>query len=86
ALTWWNSHVITVSHDVAYAMTWANLRKKMTDKYCPRNEMKKLEALALLCVRMFPEESDKIERYERIARHDPWKYCSIKAENHARGC
>ncbi|GKC53113.1 putative reverse transcriptase domain-containing protein [Tanacetum coccineum] len=84
ALTWWNSHVLTVSHDVAYAMTWADLRKKMTDKYCPRNEMKKLEAelwnlkvkgtdvigynqrfqeLALLCVRMFPEESDKIERY-----------------------
>ncbi|GJT54954.1 putative reverse transcriptase domain-containing protein [Tanacetum coccineum] len=84
ALTWWNSHVMTVSHDVAYAMTWADLRKKMTDKYCPRNEMKKLEAelwnlkvkgtdvigynqrfqeLALLCVRMFPEESDKIERY-----------------------
>ncbi|GJT18728.1 putative reverse transcriptase domain-containing protein [Tanacetum coccineum] len=71
-------------HDVAYAMTWANLRKKMTDKYCPRNEMKKLEAelwnlkvkgtdvmgynqrfqeLALLCVRMFPKESDKIEWY-----------------------
>ncbi|GJX16786.1 putative reverse transcriptase domain-containing protein [Tanacetum coccineum] len=84
ALTWWNSHVLAVSHDVAYAMTWANLRKKMTDKYCPRNEMKKLVAelwnlkvkgtdvigynqlfqeLALLCVRMFPEESDKIERY-----------------------
>ncbi|GJS18638.1 putative reverse transcriptase domain-containing protein [Tanacetum coccineum] len=84
ALTWWNSHVLTVSHDVAYAMTWADLRKKMTDKYCLRNEMKKLEAelwnlkvkgtdvigynqcfqeLALLCVRMFPEESDKIERY-----------------------
>ncbi|GKC38331.1 hypothetical protein Tco_1050715 [Tanacetum coccineum] len=42
ALTWWNSHVMTVSHDVAYAMTWADLRKKMTDKYCPRNEMKKL--------------------------------------------
>ncbi|GJY19040.1 reverse transcriptase domain-containing protein [Tanacetum coccineum] len=84
ALTWWNSHVITVSHDIAYAMTWADLRKKMTDKHCPRNEMKKLEAelwnlkvkgtdvigynqrfqeLALLCVRMFLEESDKIERY-----------------------
>ncbi|GJS46744.1 putative reverse transcriptase domain-containing protein [Tanacetum coccineum] len=62
----------------------ADLRKKMTDKYCPRNEMKKLEVelwnlkvkgtdvtgynqrfqeLALLCVRMFPEESDKVERY-----------------------
>ncbi|GKF87465.1 hypothetical protein Tco_0258342, partial [Tanacetum coccineum] len=40
ALTWWNSHVMTVTHDVAYAMTWVDLRKKMTDKYCPRNEMK----------------------------------------------
>ncbi|GKA88055.1 putative reverse transcriptase domain-containing protein [Tanacetum coccineum] len=57
ALTWWNSHVITVSHDVAYAMTWAGLRKKITDKYCPRNEIKKLET------EMIPEKSDKIERY-----------------------
>nr|GFB93822.1 hypothetical protein [Tanacetum cinerariifolium]GFC27647.1 hypothetical protein [Tanacetum cinerariifolium] len=84
ALTWWNSHVMTVGHDVAYAMTWADLKKKMTDKYCPRVEIKKLEfelwnlnvkgtdmigynqrfqELALLCVRMFPKESDKSERY-----------------------
>ncbi|GKC11516.1 hypothetical protein Tco_1008298 [Tanacetum coccineum] len=62
----------------------AQLKKKMTDKYCPRSEIKKLEVemwnlkvkgtdvigynqcfqeLALLCVRMFPEESDKIKRY-----------------------
>ncbi|GJT56212.1 putative reverse transcriptase domain-containing protein [Tanacetum coccineum] len=32
ALTWWNSHILTVSHDVAYAMTWAYLRKELTDK------------------------------------------------------
>ncbi|GJU72949.1 reverse transcriptase domain-containing protein [Tanacetum coccineum] len=84
ALTWWNSHIRIVGQNVAYAMTWTDLRKKMTDKYCPRNEMKKLEVelwnlkvkgtdvtgynqrfqeLALLCVRMFPEESDKVERY-----------------------
>ncbi|GKE85783.1 hypothetical protein Tco_1559525 [Tanacetum coccineum] len=56
----------------------------MTDKYCPRGEIKKLEVemwnhkvkgtdvvsynqrfqeLALMCARMFPEESDKIEKY-----------------------
>nr|GFA43338.1 hypothetical protein [Tanacetum cinerariifolium] len=61
-----------------------NMKKKMTEKYCPRYEMKKLKSelwnlrvksnnvesynqhfqeLALLCVRMFPEEADKIERY-----------------------
>ncbi|GKD82984.1 putative reverse transcriptase domain-containing protein, partial [Tanacetum coccineum] len=43
ALTWWNSHVKIVGHDVAYAMTLTNLKKKMTDKYCPRGEIKKLE-------------------------------------------
>ncbi|GKE03569.1 hypothetical protein Tco_1395587, partial [Tanacetum coccineum] len=57
-LTWWNSHVTTVGHDVVYAMTWVDLKKKMTDKYCQRTEIKKLEAKL-----MFPEESDKIERY-----------------------
>ncbi|GJX39110.1 putative reverse transcriptase domain-containing protein [Tanacetum coccineum] len=74
----------TVGNDIAYAMTWTELKKKMTDKYCPRTEIKKLEVelwelkvkgtdvigynqrfqeLALLCGRMFPEESDKIEKY-----------------------
>ncbi|GKD71466.1 hypothetical protein Tco_1325556 [Tanacetum coccineum] len=43
ALTWWNSHVRTFGHDVAYAMTWTNLKKMMTNKYCPRGEIKKLE-------------------------------------------
>ncbi|GJX41973.1 putative reverse transcriptase domain-containing protein [Tanacetum coccineum] len=58
ALTWWNSHARTVTNEVAYAMTWSDLKKKMTTKYCPRNEIKKIEAEL-----MFPEETDKIERY-----------------------
>nr|GEW43677.1 putative reverse transcriptase domain-containing protein [Tanacetum cinerariifolium] len=33
----------TVGHDVAYAMTWTNLKKMMTDKYCPRGKINKLE-------------------------------------------
>ncbi|GJR74321.1 putative reverse transcriptase domain-containing protein [Tanacetum coccineum] len=86
ALTWWNSHARTVTNEVAYAMTWSDLKKKMTAKYCPRNEIKKIEVelwnlkvqgtdvvaynqrfqeLALLSDRMFPEETDKIERYVR---------------------
>ncbi|GKC59292.1 putative reverse transcriptase domain-containing protein, partial [Tanacetum coccineum] len=53
----------TVVMNIAYAMTWTELKKKITDKYCPRTEIKKLEELAQLCGRMFPEESDKIEKY-----------------------
>ncbi|GJT33244.1 reverse transcriptase domain-containing protein [Tanacetum coccineum] len=58
ALTWWNSHIRTISNDVAYTMTWTELKKKMTDKYCPRTEIKKLEVEL-----MFPEKSDNIEKY-----------------------
>ncbi|GJV76385.1 reverse transcriptase domain-containing protein [Tanacetum coccineum] len=43
ALMWWNSHVKTVSHEVAYGMTWKTLKKMMTDKYYPRGAIKKLE-------------------------------------------
>ncbi|GKE89028.1 hypothetical protein Tco_1566503 [Tanacetum coccineum] len=33
----------TVSHEVSYGMTWKALKKTMTDKYCLRGEIKKLE-------------------------------------------
>ncbi|GJS04682.1 putative reverse transcriptase domain-containing protein [Tanacetum coccineum] len=80
----YDSHKDPVTNEVAYAMTWSDLKKKMTTKYYPRNEIKKIEAelwnlkvkgtdvvaynqrfqeLALLSDRMFPEETDKIERY-----------------------
>ncbi|GJV07185.1 hypothetical protein Tco_1344841 [Tanacetum coccineum] len=43
ALTWWNSHVKTTTLEVAHAMPWAALKKMMTDKYCPKGEIKKIE-------------------------------------------
>ncbi|GJR57546.1 putative reverse transcriptase domain-containing protein [Tanacetum coccineum] len=52
-----------LTQDVAYAMDWKTLKKMMTVKYCARGEIKKLEELALMYGRMFPEESDEVERY-----------------------
>ncbi|GJT37572.1 putative reverse transcriptase domain-containing protein [Tanacetum coccineum] len=49
-LTWWNSHKRTVRTDVAYAMTWKELMRLMTEVYYPRNEM-------------VPKEEDKIKRF-----------------------
>ncbi|GJS00163.1 reverse transcriptase domain-containing protein [Tanacetum coccineum] len=84
ALIWWNSHMKTVTQDVAYAIDWKTLKKMMIVKYCPRGEIKKLEIkllnlkvkgtdvtsytlrfqeLALMCGRMFHEESDEVEKY-----------------------
>ncbi|GJR29876.1 putative reverse transcriptase domain-containing protein [Tanacetum coccineum] len=78
------SNCTDVTNDVCICNDVDDLKKKMTTKYCPRNEIKKIETemwnlkvkgtdvvaynqrfqeLALLCDRMFPEETDKIERY-----------------------
>ncbi|GJW80429.1 retrovirus-related pol polyprotein from transposon TNT 1-94 [Tanacetum coccineum] len=53
----------TVGHDVAYAMTWTDLKKKMTNKYCPRSEIRNSRADLWKLWKMFFEESDKIEKY-----------------------
>ncbi|GJR20391.1 putative reverse transcriptase domain-containing protein [Tanacetum coccineum] len=58
ALTWWNSHMKTVTQDVAYTMDWKTLKKMMTGKYCPRGEIKKLE-IELRNLK----ESDEVEKY-----------------------
>nr|GEY07683.1 putative reverse transcriptase domain-containing protein [Tanacetum cinerariifolium] len=84
ALTWWNSHVKTITLEVAQALPWKTLKKMMTAKYCLRGEIKKLDTkmwelktkgtyvigysrhfqeLALMCDRMFREESDMVEKY-----------------------
>ncbi|GJT49743.1 hypothetical protein Tco_0975900 [Tanacetum coccineum] len=39
ALTWWNSHKRTIGTDAAYALSWRELLKLMTEVYCPRNEI-----------------------------------------------
>ncbi|GJX80027.1 putative reverse transcriptase domain-containing protein [Tanacetum coccineum] len=43
ALTWWNSHKRTIGVKAAYAMNWVELMKLMTEVYCPRNEIQKME-------------------------------------------
>nr|GEZ68651.1 putative reverse transcriptase domain-containing protein [Tanacetum cinerariifolium] len=43
ALTWWNSHKRTIGVDAAYAMKWAEHIKLMTELYCSRNEVQKME-------------------------------------------
>nr|GEU37621.1 reverse transcriptase domain-containing protein [Tanacetum cinerariifolium] len=58
ALTLWNSHKRTIRIEAAYAISWEELIKRMTEVYCLRNE-----ELVLLCTRMVPNEEDKVERF-----------------------
>ncbi|GKA44199.1 putative reverse transcriptase domain-containing protein, partial [Tanacetum coccineum] len=43
ALTWWNSHKRTIGTEAAYALSWRELMRLMTEVYCPRNEIQKME-------------------------------------------
>ncbi|GKC31724.1 hypothetical protein Tco_1039018, partial [Tanacetum coccineum] len=58
ALTWWNSHKRTIGVDTAYAMNWARLMRLMTEVYCPRNEIQKMETEL-----MVPDVVDRVERF-----------------------
>ncbi|GKD42233.1 zinc finger, RING/FYVE/PHD-type containing protein [Tanacetum coccineum] len=43
ALTWWNSHKRTIGVEAAYTLNWVELIKLMTEVYCPRNKIQKME-------------------------------------------
>nr|GEV09372.1 hypothetical protein [Tanacetum cinerariifolium] len=57
ALTWWNSHKRTIGIEATYAMSWAELMKMITEVYCPRNEVQKMET------EMVPNEEEKVKRF-----------------------
>nr|GEW66522.1 zinc finger, CCHC-type [Tanacetum cinerariifolium] len=66
ALTWWNGYVRTLGYEVAYAMTWGTLKKKITGKYYPKGEIKKLETeLWNLRVKRSLEFA-KLEKFEGV--------------------
>ncbi|GKA32188.1 putative reverse transcriptase domain-containing protein [Tanacetum coccineum] len=39
----WNSHNRTIRTDAAYALSWGELLKLLTEVYCPSNEIQKME-------------------------------------------
>ncbi|GKA34383.1 reverse transcriptase domain-containing protein [Tanacetum coccineum] len=61
ALTWWNGQIRTLGPK-AYTMTWEVLKKKMTDKYCPQGEIKKLE-IELWNLKFVANENEKVDKY-----------------------
>nr|GEV88931.1 putative reverse transcriptase domain-containing protein [Tanacetum cinerariifolium] len=43
ALTWWNSQVATLGHEVANGIPWTKVKQMMTDDFCPTEEVQRLE-------------------------------------------
>ncbi|GJU27369.1 putative reverse transcriptase domain-containing protein [Tanacetum coccineum] len=43
ALSWWNAYAQPTGVDQANQITWTELKRLLTNKYCPRTEVKKME-------------------------------------------
>ncbi|GJW33586.1 retrovirus-related pol polyprotein from transposon TNT 1-94 [Tanacetum coccineum] len=43
ALSWWNSYAQPIGIDQANQIAWTELKRLLTDKYCPRTKVKKME-------------------------------------------
>ncbi|GJV94498.1 reverse transcriptase domain-containing protein [Tanacetum coccineum] len=43
ALSWWNAYVQPIGIEQANMITWTELKRLLTNKYCPRTEVKKME-------------------------------------------
>ncbi|GKB05552.1 hypothetical protein Tco_0833747 [Tanacetum coccineum] len=54
ALTWWNSHKRTIGTEAAFALSWRELMKLMTERF---------QELTMMCTKMVPEEEDWVEKF-----------------------
>nr|GEV13269.1 reverse transcriptase domain-containing protein [Tanacetum cinerariifolium] len=43
ALSWWNAYAQPIGIEQANKITWTELKRFLTNKYCPRTEIKKME-------------------------------------------
>ncbi|GJV62349.1 hypothetical protein Tco_1468449 [Tanacetum coccineum] len=43
ALSWWNAYAQLIGIEQANKITWIELKRLLTNKYCPRTEVKKME-------------------------------------------
>lgn len=42
-LSWWNRYTKTMDINIDNSISWYGLKQLLVDKYCPREEMQKLE-------------------------------------------
>nr|GFA78995.1 reverse transcriptase domain-containing protein [Tanacetum cinerariifolium] len=43
ALSWWNAYAQPIERKQANRITWTELKRLLTNKYCPRTEIKKMK-------------------------------------------
>ncbi|GKD68774.1 reverse transcriptase domain-containing protein [Tanacetum coccineum] len=67
ALSWWNSYAQPIGIDQANQITWTELKRLLTNKYCPRTEVKKMEHEFYNLVMKGNDLKTYIRRFQELA-------------------
>ena len=67
AMSWWNSYAQPIGMENAYKLTWEQFKKLMTDKFCPRTEVQKLETEFYKLVTVGNDIEAYIRRFQELA-------------------
>ncbi|GKF79506.1 reverse transcriptase domain-containing protein, partial [Tanacetum coccineum] len=86
ALSWWNSYAQPIVIDQANQITWTEFKRLLTNKYCPRTEVKKMEDEFYNLAVKGNDLKTYIRRFQELAVLCPnmvqtlrnlWKYSSV---------
>ncbi|GJT59967.1 reverse transcriptase domain-containing protein [Tanacetum coccineum] len=67
ALSWWNSYAQPIGIDQANQITWTELKRLLTNKYCPRTEVKKMKDEFYNLVMKGNDLKTYIRRFQELA-------------------
>ncbi|GKD96077.1 reverse transcriptase domain-containing protein [Tanacetum coccineum] len=71
ALTWWSAHVRTVRIDASNEMSWKEIMKLMTEAYCHKNEIQKLDGELWNLTVKGTDVVGYIQRFQELALLSP---------------
>ncbi|GKC83426.1 putative reverse transcriptase domain-containing protein [Tanacetum coccineum] len=71
ALTWWNSHIRTLSQEVAVSMSSNDFKFMMIQEFCPSHEMQKLESVLWNHVMVGAGHAAYTDRFHELAKLVP---------------
>nr|GEU63032.1 reverse transcriptase domain-containing protein [Tanacetum cinerariifolium] len=72
ALTWWNYHNHTQTHEVTVSMAWDDFKVLIREEFCPSKEMQKLEIKMWNHVMVGAGHAAYTDRFHELARLGPY--------------
>nr|GEU42767.1 putative reverse transcriptase domain-containing protein [Tanacetum cinerariifolium] len=67
ALSWWNAYALPMGVDQANKITWTELKRLLTNKYCPRTEVRKMEEKVYNLIVKGNDLKTYVRRFQELA-------------------